>query len=168
MSPTWRPDDSFLDDEGGKLKGVNRVKDALKKAGAKGGRRISTSQDPGMDAAARDLQRARMPKGFQSWQLPVTFGPDQSELAFITVGAPGAEVPEHAHRGEVFRVVISGSVHYKDLVLTAGHWMHVPPGISYGFTAGPLGCIIWHRFWFRPASKPVGTKPGVKPSRRRK
>ncbi|HEV2027216.1 MAG TPA: hypothetical protein VGS16_01635 [Candidatus Dormibacteraeota bacterium] len=160
MSPTWRPDDSFLDREGGKLKGVTRGKDALKKAGVKGGRRIITSQDPGMDEAIRSLPRGRMPKGFQSWQIPIPLGSD-SEIGFITVGQPNAVVPEHAHPGEVFRMVTSGSIHFKGKVLTAGHWMYVPSGIPYGFTAGPLGCIVFHKY--RKVDPPPKRRPPLKP-----
>jgi hypothetical protein len=155
MSPTWRPDDSFLKKEGRQLKGVKRAKDALKKAGVRGGRRIVTSQDPGMDAAIRDLPRPRMPKGFQSWQLPVGLGADHPEIHFVTVGAPGAVVPKHAHPGEVFRIVISGSIHHNGKTLTAGHWMHVPADVSYDYTAGPLGCIVYHKYAVPPGGGPI-------------
>jgi len=163
MSPTWRPDDSFLDREGGKLKGVTRGKDALKRAGIKGGRRIITSQDPGMDEAIRSLPRPRMPKGFQSWQIPIPLGSNDSEIGFITVGNPNAVVPEHAHPGEVFRMVISGSIHFKGKTLTAGHWMYVPSDIAYGYTSGPLGCIVFHKYSKKVDLPPAGRKPPLRP-----
>ncbi len=146
MSPSWRPDDSFLNREGGKLKGVTRVKDALKKHGVKSGRRIATSRDKGQDAVHRELARAKAPKGFQQWQLPVVLGPGQNILAFMTHGAPDAVLPSHSHDVELFRVVVSGSVRYKDQELTAGDWMHVPSGMAYQLTAGPAGVLIFH--WY--------------------
>lgn len=147
MSPSWRPDDSFLDREGSNLKGVTRVKDALKKRGVRGGRRVLTSRDKGLDTVRNDLKRDRMPKGFQQWQLPVALGPDQNVLGFVTVGAPDAVLPAHSHRVDLFRVVISGSVHYKGQELTAGDWMTVPRGTQYELKAGPHGFIIWHWYW---------------------
>lgn len=162
MSPTWRPDDSFLEREGGKLKGVTRGKAALKKAGVKGGRRIVTSQDPGMDEAIRSLPRARMPKGFESWQIPFPLGADE-DIGFMTVGAAGAVVPEHAHPGEVFRMVISGSIHFKGKTLTAGHWMYVPSDIPYGYTSGPLGCVLFHKYRPNPVDPPAaGRRPPLR------
>ena len=147
MSPKWRPDDSFLSLEGGKIKGVTRVKDALKKAGVRGGSRIVTSRDKGLDATRADLKRTRMPKGFQQWQLPVALGPEKNVLAFMTVAEPDAELPEHSHGVELFRVIVSGSVFYKDIELTTGHWMHVPKDASYALKAGPTGAIICHVYW---------------------
>jgi quercetin dioxygenase-like cupin family protein len=166
MSPSWRPDDSFHDVEAGKLKGVKRVKDALRKGGVRGGRRILTSRDAGMDSLRADLQRGKMPKGFQSWQLPVVLGPDQNMFAFMSVGAPGAEVPEHSHSLDLFRVIISGSVFYKGKELTAGDWMFVPGGSSYGLKAGQHGVVSFHKY--APTPKPPGPKPpGPKPPRPR-
>lgn len=147
MSPSWRPDDSFLNLEGGRLKGVTRVKDALKRHGVRSSRRIVTSRDAGQDAVHKDLVRAKMPKGFQQWQLPVALGPDQNILAFMTHGAPDAVLPSHSHDVDLFRIVVSGSVRYKDQELTAGDWMVVPSGSTYELTAGPVGVLIFHWYW---------------------
>ncbi len=170
MSPSWRPDDSFLNLEGGKLKGVTRVKDALNRHGVKSGRRIVTSRDKGQDAVHRDLVRTRVPKGFQQWQLPVALGPDQNILAFMTHGAPDAVLPSHSHDVDLFRIVVSGSVRYKDQELTAGDWMVVPSGIAYQLTAGPVGVLICHWYW-RIGGSAEGNAPaqrsraGWRPSR---
>ena len=147
MSPTWRPDDSFADKEGRQLKGVTRVKDALKKNAVRGGRRIVTSRDQGQAEVRNDLKRTRAPKGFQQWQLPVALGPDQNIFFFRSIGAPGAVVPEHAHKVDLLRFVVSGSASYKDKELTAGDWMFVPAGVAYGLTVGPNGTDVFHGYF---------------------
>jgi quercetin dioxygenase-like cupin family protein len=165
MSPSWRPDDSFLDLEGSTLKGVKQAQEALKQAGIKGGRRIITSQDAGMEEVVKYLQRARMPKGFTSWQLPIALGSPKSVLGFLTLGAPNAVVPKHAHRGEVFRIVISGSIIVNGKELTAGHWMYVPKDVPYGFKDGALGCIVFHKY-AAPAATPSPKTPVGRSARR--
>jgi hypothetical protein len=122
------------------------VKDALKKRGIRAGRRIVTSRDTGLDAVRQDLQRTRLPKGFQQWQLPVALGPDRNILVFMTVGAPDAMLPSHSHRADLFRIVISGSVLYKDKVLTSGDWMLVPCGEPYELRFGPMGGTVCHHY----------------------
>jgi quercetin dioxygenase-like cupin family protein len=163
MSPTWRPDDTFLNKESGKLKGLTRVKDALKKSGVKGGRRVVTSRDQGQAEVRNDLKRIRSPKGFQQWQLPVALGPNQNIFFFRTVGAPGAVLPEHTHKVDLLRFVISGSATYKGQELTAGDWMFVPAGVPYGLTVGPNGIDVFHGYF----PKDVADDADVNKRRRR-
>jgi quercetin dioxygenase-like cupin family protein len=144
MSSTWHPDDSFMEPIGGQLRGVRRVIAALKKAGIRTEGRIITSRDKGMGQLRKTLARTHMPKGFSQWQLPVVLGTRGPVLAFITVGEPGAEVPEHAHKAMLFRVIIAGSVHFRKQRLAAGDWMLVPEGVSYSLRGGEFGFIILH------------------------
>lgn len=147
MKSKWRPDDSFVNKQAGEIKGVKRVNDALKKRRVRAGQGIRTSRDTGIAAVRGDLKRASMPDGFQQWQVPVALGPNQDVLAFMTVGAPDAELPEHSHKIDLFRVIISGSVFYKGKELHAGDWMSVKAGEKYGLKAGPSGVHICHIYW---------------------
>ena len=147
MNSKWRPDDSFLEEEDGQLKGVRRVMQALKKHGVAPRRGVLTSRERGVEDTREDLRRTHMPPGFEQWQLPVALGPDKNVLAFMTKAEPNAEIPEHSHRVELFRVVVSGSVFYGDQELTAGDWMSVQAGSSYGLRAGRDGCVICHMYW---------------------
>lgn len=165
MSPSWRPDDSFLNKEAGKVKGLTQVKDALKKGGVKGGRRVVTSRDEGQAEVRNDLKRTRLPKGFQQWQLPVALGPDQNIFFFRTVGAPGAVLPEHAHKVDLLRFIISGSAYYKGRELTAGDWMFVPAGTPYGLMVGPNGVDVCHGYFPKENVAEAG-KPRRRPRSR--
>ena len=147
MSSKWQPDDSFLDMEGGQIKGAARVARALEANGIARRAGVLTSQDPGVQQARKDLQRSHMPDRLQQWQLPVVLGPDKNVFAFMTQTEPNAEVPEHSHRVELFRIVVSGSIFYGDQELKAGDWMSVEAGSPYGFRAGGEGCIIFHMYW---------------------
>jgi hypothetical protein len=40
------------------------------------------------------------------------------------------------------RFIISGSIKYNGIELTAGDWMFVPKGEEYEFTVGPLGASM--------------------------
>jgi quercetin dioxygenase-like cupin family protein len=159
MSPSWRPDDSFLEREGRDFKGATRVRNALKKAGVRGGRQILTSRDKGIAETRDDLKRTRAPKGFQQWQLPVVLGRDRDIMVFKTVAAPDAVLPAHSHKVDLFRVVISGSAFYRGQELTAGDWMFVPSGATYELTAGPGGFIILHGYCL------TGPVKSVRPAR---
>jgi len=131
---------------GGQLRGARRVVAALKKAGIKTEGRIITSRDKGMGPLRKALARTHMPPGFRQWQLPVVLGTRGQVLAFMTVGEPGAEVPEHAHKAMLFRVIIAGSVHFKKQRLAAGDWMVIPEGSSYSLRGGEFGFIILHLY----------------------
>jgi hypothetical protein len=132
--------------EGRQRKGVTQVKDALKKSGVRGGRRIVTSMDKGIADTREDLQRTRMHRGWRSWQIPVVLGPYDTVLEFISVGEPGAIVPEHSHEADLFRWIISGSLIVGDLELTQGHWMFVPLGTKYKAEVGQLGVTVAHAY----------------------
>ena len=129
-SPAWKPDDSVIE---GRI-GAERVRAALKKHGIVMERRVITSRDPGMDEVRYELRRPDMPPGFQQWQLPIIFnGP---AFCFLTVSEPGAVVPSHAHRRNLFRVVLSGSIFTNGRELKVGDWMYVPKGTPYSYSAG--------------------------------
>ena len=142
----WKPDDTFHDIIDGEFKGVRRVKDALKELGLTLGDKIVTSQDKEMQPLIERLRRDTMPDGFTQWQLPIILGGgDRPVMSFITVGNSNAEVPPHRHRDDcLFRIVISGSLIYKDLELFPGDWMYIPTGQSYSFRAGMLGVVVMH------------------------
>ena len=147
MSSRWRPDDSFLEMEDGELRGVRRVMKALKENGVAARRGVLTSLDEGVEGARKALRRKNMPDGLQAWQEPVVLGPDKNVLAFRTEFEPGAVVPEHSHRVELFRMIISGSVFHGDQELGPGHWMSIEADAPYELRAGSDGCVIFHMYW---------------------
>ena len=123
--------------------GIRRVRAALKKHRIDLKGRVFTSRDPGMDLVRLRLKREATPDGFEQWQLPVTLeGP---AFFFVTVAAPGAVLPEHAHARDLFRIVISGSIYVNGHELKPGDWMFVPKGIPYSYSA-PFnpGAITYH------------------------
>jgi quercetin dioxygenase-like cupin family protein len=133
MSSDWKPDDSVIEGK----PGAQRIKAALDKRGVKTEGRVITSRDPGMSDILYDLRRRDMPPGIQSWQLPVQLGGDgESAFFFLTVAAPGAIVPSHSHKRDLFRVVVSGSIITNGIELRSGDWMFVPKGVSYSYSAG--------------------------------
>lgn len=144
----WKPDDTFHNIIDGEFKGVRRVNEALKKLGIKLGDKIVTSRDKDMQKLVNILRRDTMPAGFEQWQLPIILGGgDRPVMSFVTVGSPGAEVPEHRHRDDcLFRIVINGSLHFKDLELFPGDWMYIPTGQRYSFRAGMLGVVVMHLY----------------------
>ena len=150
MSTTWRPDDSLLErSQKGEVKGVSRVKDALKNRGVRYGNRVITSRDKGMAAVQRDLKRGPMPPGIQQWQIPIAFGPREDILFFVGVHKPGSKVPEHMHKDAVLHIVVKGSMKHRGRVLKPGDWILVPPGQSYSLIAGSEGvqtCYV-HGRW---------------------
>lgn len=135
MSSEWRPDDSLSErDKKGELLGARRVKAALRKNAFSLRKGVITSRDPGMAAVIRDLKRSGMPKGVQTWQIPIVFG--HYLLAFISTLDPGTIVPEHAHTVGVFRVVIEGELIFGRKTLLPGDWMFVPARTPYSIRAG--------------------------------
>ncbi|HEV2036872.1 MAG TPA: cupin domain-containing protein [Candidatus Dormibacteraeota bacterium] len=126
----WKPDDKVIE---GRI-GAARVAAAFKKHGIVVKNRVITSQDKGMDDVRFDLRREDMPPGIQSWQLPVVL--DESTLVFLTVAEPGAIVPTHVHKRDLFRVVLSGSIFVNgDIELKTADWMYVPKGTPYSYHA---------------------------------
>lgn len=129
MSQTWKPDDSTI--EG--AVGTRRIRKALKDAGIEVKDRVITSRDPGMNDVRYALHRPNMPPGILSWQLPIIL--DDPTFVFMTVAGPGAVVPSHSHKRDLFRIVISGSIILDDVELKAGDWMFVPKDTKYSYTA---------------------------------
>jgi quercetin dioxygenase-like cupin family protein len=121
-------------DKKGELLGARRVKAALRKNAVNLGRGVVTSRDRGMAAVVRDLKRTGMPKGVQTWQIPIVFG--HYLLAFISTLDPGTIVPEHEHTVGVFRVVIEGELIFGRKTLKPGDWMFVPARTRYSIRAG--------------------------------
>jgi quercetin dioxygenase-like cupin family protein len=143
----WQPDDSFLDVVNGEMKGVTKVKTHLANHGRKWDK-IYTSQDQDIDKIRQELVNEKAAPGFKQWQLPVALGPKHDVVAFMTVADPGAVVPSHAHKVEVFRLIVSGTAYYNGVPLTAGDWMVVPAGESYSLTAADNpGYVSYHLYW---------------------
>jgi quercetin dioxygenase-like cupin family protein len=147
MSPTtprrpagWKPDDSDIDP----VIGAQRVRKALKNQGVINPRAgVITSKDKGMHEARHELRRTNRPPGFQQWQLPILT--EGGALVFLTVAEPGAVVPKHSHKRDLFRMVLSGSIITAGKELKAGDWMFVPKGKSYSYSAAfNPGAVILH------------------------
>jgi hypothetical protein len=88
-----------------------------------------------------ELAVGNLPEGFDMWQLPVALN---RSLAFISVARPNVRMPEHKHRGPVFRFIVGGSIRYREVELTVGDWMYIPEGNFYSFEVGPLGGIFFY------------------------
>lgn len=120
--------------------GVARINEALEKVGVKLGKRILTSRDPEAIKLCNLLSIDKdLPQGFRKWQLP--FHLDGGQF-FITTAEPGAKVGEHAHEDDGVRFIVSGSVFYDGIELTAGDWMYLPKGAKYSLEVGPLGAAM--------------------------
>lgn len=132
----YTPDDRIIEGEEGK----RRVAEALKKLG--GG--VITSRDRGINDILFDQFRPNMPAGVSQWQLPVKL--DGPVFAFLSVMDPGAVVPSHAHKRDLFRVVVAGTLILDDgRELKAGDWMFVPANVEYSLRAGlNPGAISYH------------------------
>jgi hypothetical protein len=92
---------------------------------------IITSRDAAALSTKDHLPVEDVPEGFQKWQLP--FHLDGVSIPYVTVGEPGATVPEHAHEGDSIRIINSGSIIFEGEELTAGDWMYIPAGQSYSY-----------------------------------
>ena len=120
--------------------GEEKVKHACAEAGLKIGSKIITSRDRNAVVAANLLSVDNIPGGFKKWQRP--FVMDRSQL-FISIGSPDAKVPEHSHdEGDGIRFIMSGSIHYNGMELTAGDWMYIPKGAKYSMAVGALGAAM--------------------------
>lgn len=118
--------------------GIKRITDAYKKAKVKAPTKIITSRDKDIVAVASILGASTQPDGFKKWQLPVYLN-SPSQL-FISVGAPDTDVPLHSHdEGDGVRIIMSGSIIYEGVELSAGDWMFIPKGKKYQFKVGPGG-----------------------------
>lgn len=142
MSKTWEPDDARIEGRAG----IERIREALKRHNITTEGRVVTSREPGMDLVRLDLKREEMPQGVEQWQLPV-WG-EGPAFAFISSTLPGAVVPEHSHKRDLFRVVISGSIIVSGVELKPGDWMYVPKGVRYSYSAAfNPGAITFHIYW---------------------
>jgi hypothetical protein len=57
--------------------------------------------------------------------------------------APAATTPGHPHLAAHHHVwVVSGRLTLAGRELTAGSYVHVPPGVDHAFRAGPGGCVV--------------------------
>jgi mannose-6-phosphate isomerase-like protein (cupin superfamily) len=142
MSTKWSPDDSVIEGEAAR----SRIREALERHGLKiSDDRVTTSRDPGMDDVRAHMRREGLPPGFQQWQLPVKLSGET--FFFLTVAEPGAVVPTHSHKRDLFRIVVSGSIITNGIELKAGDWMFVPKGVDYSFSAAlNPGAIINHAY----------------------
>src|SRR5215203_537234 len=110
--------------------GLERIKRGLSKAKVKLEGRILTSRDKDVLKVTTLLQAENVPDGVQKWQLPIHLNAP-SQL-FISTAAANTKVPSHAHRdGDGIRFIVSGSITYGDVELTAGDWMFIPKGKAY-------------------------------------
>lgn len=121
--------------------GLERIQRGLTKAKVKLSGGILTSRDKDMLSATKALQVGNIPDGFKKWQLPIYLNAP-SQL-FISTAAAYTKVPSHSHTdGDGIRFIISGSIVYRGIELTAGDWMFIPKGKSYSFEVGPLGASM--------------------------
>lgn len=141
----WKPDEALFERVDGVPKGVLNVREALEAAGLDTNK-IITSRNPALRTVKDRLRSNLMPTGFEQYQLPIPLRGEDT-LCFITTGQPNAAFPEHRHaKSDGLRVVISGSISYEGIELTAGDWMYVPRGASYSFVAGTSGCTLFHGY----------------------
>ena len=69
------------------------------------------------------------------WALVMLLHFSRTAFFFLTVSEPGAIVPSHEHKRDLFRIVVSGSIITNGIELKSGDWMFVPKGVSYGYSA---------------------------------
>ncbi len=123
--------------------GIQRLENACRTGGLEINDKIITSRDSTIRTVVKSLEVKNVPEGFVKFQLPVHFeGPTQTYLSFA---APRTKVPSHSHNeGPGIRVIISGSIIYKDHELTAGDWMYIPKGKPYEFEVGPMAAGVFY------------------------
>lgn len=123
--------------------GIDRINKARQQHKFAPGSGVVTSRDAAMKSLIGTLAVTNIPAGFKKWQLPVFFLGGPGTQFFISVGAPDTDVPQHSHdEGDGIRVIVSGSVIYNDVELTAGDWMFIPKGTPYALRAGETGAVI--------------------------
>jgi hypothetical protein len=143
----WSPDDIWYKMVDGEYQGVLRARQALKNAGVEIGSEIISSKDEKIMAAQDELKGLNMPDGIDKWQLPVVVGGSRPVYFFITVGTPNAVVPAHVHDDDnIWRLIVSGSIIFRDVELKQGDWLYIPKGKGYTYTVGAMGCIILHTY----------------------
>jgi mannose-6-phosphate isomerase-like protein (cupin superfamily) len=120
--------------------GLNRLQRIVEKSGLDT-RRVITSRDADVQSVEKRLGISAIPGGFTKWQLPVYLN-NPAQL-YISVGEPNAKVGEHSHdNGDGIRFIVSGSINYGDVELTAGDWMFIPAGKRYSFSVGRFGATM--------------------------
>jgi hypothetical protein len=123
--------------------GIAKVADARQKSGLKADSGILTSKDKAAQSALKLLAVTNVPDGFTKYQLPIAF--DGPTLTYLSHGAPNTRVPSHSHNeGAGIRLIVAGSIRYKETELMAGDWMYIPKGAAYEFEVGPLGMIAFY------------------------
>lgn len=121
---------------------VAELREVVKKAGLDS-KRIVTSRDSAAVPLRAALKVTNVPSGFTKWQLPIYL--EKGSLMYISIGAPGATVPEHSHdEGDGIRFIAAGSIEYKGKELHAGDWMFLPAGTKYSFNVGPTGATMFY------------------------
>jgi hypothetical protein len=135
----WKPDDAVIEGK----PGAARISAALRKHRIVIKDRVITSRDKGMDDLRYELRRLGMPPGIEQWQLPFVF--EGTTFAFLTVSDPGAVVPSHKHKRNLFRIVLSGSIITDGIELKTADWMYVPKNVEYSYHAAfNPGAITLH------------------------
>lgn len=120
------------------------LKEVRKRTGIADGK-IITSKDETVRQALDQLQASNIPGGFSKYQIPAFFEGGPGALFFVSVGAPGTEVPKHSHdEGDGLRFIIAGSIHYEGVELMAGDWMFIPKGMPYSFKVGVNGVTAFY------------------------
>lgn len=91
----------------------------------------------------KELAVSNVPGGFNKIILP--FFTDGPATFYISSAGPYVEVPRHSHdEGPGIRVIMSGSITYKDRELEAGGWMYLKAGAPYEFKVGPRGVSMFY------------------------
>jgi quercetin dioxygenase-like cupin family protein len=96
-----------------------------------------------MESVGSELKR-EVNRQVVQWQLPIVIRSDRDIICFISVMEPRAKVPEHSHDHGALRIVMQGSLKYRDKELKPRDWMWVPAGVSYALEAGPEGCFVFY------------------------
>jgi hypothetical protein len=120
--------------------GLKRIETACLDAGLIFSDKVVTSKDSDSAKATEALMVTNIPEGVSRWQLP--FFVERSQF-FLSVASPYTKVPQHSHSDTGVRLIISGSLKFKDQELTAGDWMYVPANVPYSFEAGPQGATFF-------------------------
>jgi mannose-6-phosphate isomerase-like protein (cupin superfamily) len=134
-------DTSFDPNRSARADCMARVEEALKATGRRLNSGIVTSRDADASELRDALAITNVPAGFTKHQLPVYL--PESSFLFLTVAEPGAASTKHSHdEGDGIRFIVSGSIEYEGVELTAGDWMFVPRGAEYSFTTGRMGAVM--------------------------
>jgi hypothetical protein len=139
--------------------GVKRIDLALQQFGLVVADDIITSQDEGINKVLNRLAGDNIPDGFRKWQLPFVF--DQSQF-FFSVSQPDVKVAKHSHdEGQGIRLIVSGSIYYKDKELKSGDWMYIPKGTAYELTVGSYGVVMFYCYQCCCVPKILNNGPDV-------